>query len=46
MGLQISISWDPSVSSAPSGLPRGSWQRWGGLKSLFSDPVTVNIDVG
>lgn len=46
MGLQISISWDPSVSSAPSGFTTGVVAAVGRLESLFSDPVTVNIDVG
>jgi hypothetical protein len=42
----INITWDPSVQSAPSGFAAGVLAAAKELESDFSDPVTINIDVG
>jgi hypothetical protein len=45
-GLVINISWDASVSSAPTGFTTAVMNAVQYLESQFSNPVTINIDVG
>ena len=45
-GFTININWDSSVSSAPSGFTTAVTAAAQYLESLFSDPITVTIDVG
>lgn len=45
-GFTINISWDASVASAPSGFTSGVLSAVQYLESQFSNPVTLNIDVG
>ena len=45
-GFTININWDASVSSAPSGFTTAVTAAAQYLESLFSDPITVTIDVG
>ena len=42
----INITWDSSVQSAPSGFTAGVMAAVQYLESQFSDPITINIDVG
>lgn len=44
--LVINISWDSSVSSAPSGFTTAVMNAAQYLESQISDPVTINIAVG
>ena len=45
-GFTINISWDSSVASAPSGFTTAVTAAAQYLESLFSNPITVSIDVG
>ncbi len=45
-GLTINITWDSSVSSAPSGFTTAVQNAAKYLETQFSDPVTINIDIG
>jgi len=45
-GLTINITWDSSVASAPSGFTTAVQTAAKYLETQFSDPVTINIDVG
>jgi len=45
-GLVINIIWDASVSSAPTGFTNVVNQVVQYLEANFSDPITVNINVG
>jgi len=45
-GFTINITWDSSVASAPSGFTAAVTAAVQYLESLFSNPVTVSIDVG
>ena len=45
-GLTINITWDSSVSSAPSGFTTAVQNAAQYLETQFSDPVTLNIDIG
>lgn len=42
----INISWDASVSNAPAGFTTAVMKAVQFLESQFSNPVTINIDVG
>lgn len=42
----INITWDSSVSSAPSGFTTAVQNAAQYLETQFSDPVAINIDVG
>ena len=42
----INISWDSSVSSAPTGFTTAVTNAVQYLEAQFRDPVTINIDVG
>lgn len=42
----INVSWDSSVQSAPSGFTSAVLAAIQYLETTFTDPVTVNIDVG
>src|ERR1019366_3808756 len=42
----INISWDSSVSSAPTGFVTAVQNAVQFLESQFQDPVTITIDVG
>lgn len=44
--LKVNITWDSSVGSAPSGFTAGVMAAVQYLESHFSDPVTININVG
>lgn len=45
-GFTINVSWDSSVSSAPSAFTTAVMKAVTYLESTFSDPVTLNISVG
>ena len=45
-GLTINITWDSSVSSAPSGFTTAVQNAAQYLETQFSDPVTINLDIG
>src|SRR5207249_10356068 len=45
-GLVINVSYDGSVNKAPAGFKTVVGQVVQYFQSHFSDPVTVNIDVG
>jgi hypothetical protein len=44
--LVINITWDASVATAPSSFTAGVLAAVSYLESQFSDPVTLNINVG
>ena len=44
--LKVNITWDSSVSNAPAGFTAGVIAAVQYLESRFSDPVTININVG
>ena len=46
MGLKINIDWDSSVSSAPSGFETDVTAAVQYLENLFTNSVTLTIDVG
>ena len=45
-GLQFNITYDSSVSSAPSGFTQAIAYVANYYASVFSDPITINLDVG
>ena len=45
-GLVFNITYDSSVSSAPAGFTAAIADVVNYYTSVFSDPVTINIDVG
>ncbi len=45
-GFVINITWDASVSGAPAGFTTAVMNAVQYLESQFSNPVSVNIDVG
>ena len=44
--LVINLSWDGSVSSAPSGFIAAVTAAAHYLESQFTDPITVNLSIG
>jgi hypothetical protein len=46
MSFQINVSWDPSVSIAPAGFQDAVNNAVSQLESLFTNNVTININVG
>ena len=44
--LTINVSYDASVNSAPSGFTAAIANAVGYLESQFTDPISINIDVG
>jgi Ca2+-binding RTX toxin-like protein len=45
-GLTININWDPSVANAPAGFQAAVNSVVQLFQSQFSDPITININVG
>jgi hypothetical protein len=46
MSFQINVSWDPSVASAPVGFQGAVNAAVSQLESLFTNNITININVG
>jgi autotransporter passenger strand-loop-strand repeat protein len=46
MSFQINVNWDPSVQNAPSGFQGAVNAAVSQLESLFTNDVTLNINVG